>query len=126
MKKELGTYSVIGVIGLALVAFWFASETDYEAAQYETSTGAMSTWSDVQIKELRQKQADSDVKLMEAKRQKTELLEQIATIDAVIEKTRQARRDLDNQVTGLINGNLQTVIYQSTWEATSWLLPTTP
>lgn len=103
MKKQISVYGVIGVIWLTLVVFWFSTDSSFRAEQNATNTGVSSIWSDVQIKELRGKQAINDVDLMEAKKKKTELMAQIAEIDKIIEETRQTRRELDNQITGIIN-----------------------
>lgn len=103
MKKQISVYGVIGVIWLTFVVFWFSTDSSFRAEQNATNTGVSSIWSDVQIKELRGKQAINDVDLMEAKKKKTELMAQIAEIDKIIEETRQTRRELDNQITGIIN-----------------------
>lgn len=103
MTKQISGYGVIGVIWLILVVFWFSTDSSFRAEQNATNTGVSSIWSDVQIKELRGKQAINDVDLMEAKKKKTELMAQIAEIDKIIEETRQTRRELDNQITGIIN-----------------------
>ena len=94
---------VIGVIvGVALFwyfIFWWVTGKVEPILQ---ETGSVATWQE--IKDLYQKKADQDVQLQEAKKQKEELIKQLATIDGTIEQIIEARRTYQKRIDALIDG----------------------
>lgn len=108
-------FGAIGVIVFAFLVWFFGSDVSIDHSQ-EQQIGSwnMTTGDEVKIKELRAKQADLDIQLQEAKKQKEELNAQLQTLNWTIEQIREARRNLDIEVAAIINWPQQEVIYQST------------
>lgn len=110
---------IVFVLGLSYVMWGVMWEVEPVEPTVTVSTG------EVLLSEIREKMAENDVIIMRGKSKKDVAQKVVDQAIMEVEEARSKNRELEKQRVALINWAEQTIVYQTTGEATSWLHPTT-